>query len=160
MKVLQSMWSLSLLLLCAPFCRAACDWASAWHESAGADASEEKAGGDICWFLLRDAAHADHPAQWVQLQRTAAGCPAAPEAQKTQASPVQTRMRPMIRAGDGLLVEETSDVLDAHLEATALEPAFEGAVFRVRLEVNGKAVWARATDAKHATLVGAEKRLP
>lgn len=75
-------------------------------------------------------------------------------------SPAQMRIRPVIRAGDALLVEETSDVLDAHLEATALEPAFAGAVFRVRLQVNGKPVWARAIDSKHAALVGAEKRLP
>lgn len=161
MKVLQSMRSLSfLLLLCASFRRATCDGAPASPASAGADRSKEGARVDFCWLLVRDAMHADRPGRWVQSQRAATGCPASPGTQGEELSTAQIHMRPMLRAGDVLLVEEISDVLNAHLEATVLEPAFAGAVFRVRLQANGKPVWARAIDSKHAALIGAEKRLP
>lgn len=161
MKVLQSIRSLFLLLVfCTPLCRAVCGWAQVWPKSVGEDAGKEEMRINLCWLLVRDPAHPEGPGRWVRMLQGTEGCAAAQGRQETQLSPARTCIRPMIRAGDVLLVEETSDILDAHLEATALEPAFKGAMFRVRLRVNSKPVWVRAVDSKHAELVGAERRMP
>ena len=50
----------------------------------------------------------------------------------------------MIRAGDALLVEEHTAVVDARLEAVALESAAKGARFKARLKIGGKVVRAVA----------------
>lgn len=48
--------------------------------------------------------------------------------------------RPVIRAGDRLVVEENTAVIEARLEAVALDPATLGSVFDARLKVGGKVV--------------------
>jgi flagella basal body P-ring formation protein FlgA len=50
----------------------------------------------------------------------------------------------VIRTGDALLVEEHTAVVDARLEAVALESAAKGARFKTRLEIGGKVVRAIA----------------
>jgi flagella basal body P-ring formation protein FlgA len=57
---------------------------------------------------------------------------------------------PVIRSGDRLVVEESSAVVEARLEAVALGPAAEGAEFRVRLAIGGKVVLAVALGPGHA----------
>ncbi len=47
---------------------------------------------------------------------------------------------PVIRAGDRLMVEEHTAVVDAVLEARALSPAALGAAFEVRLTIGGRVV--------------------
>jgi flagella basal body P-ring formation protein FlgA len=46
--------------------------------------------------------------------------------------------RPVIRAGDRLVVEENTAVIEARLEAVALGPAALGSSFDVRLKLGGK----------------------
>ena len=46
----------------------------------------------------------------------------------------------MIHTGDALMVEEHTAVVDARLEAVALEPAVMGARFKARLKIGGKVV--------------------
>jgi len=60
---------------------------------------------------------------------------------------------PVIRAGDRLMVEESSAVFDLRLEGIALSPAALGAPLRVRLVVSGKVVRAVALGPGHATKV-------
>ena len=51
---------------------------------------------------------------------------------------------PVIRAGDRLVVEEDTAVVEARLAAVALSPAAKGSELNVRLEIGGKVVRARA----------------
>ena len=53
-------------------------------------------------------------------------------------------IRPVIRAGDRVIVEENSAVAEARLAAVALESATAGSAFNVRLEIGGKVVRAVA----------------
>ena len=53
-------------------------------------------------------------------------------------------LHPVIHAGDALIVEEHTAVVDARLEAVALGPAVEGASFGARLKIGGRVVRAVA----------------
>ncbi len=58
----------------------------------------------------------------------------------------------VIHAGDRVIVEEHSALVDASLEATALGPARQGAQLRVRLSIGGRVVRAVAVTTGRATL--------
>ncbi len=58
----------------------------------------------------------------------------------------------MIHAGDHLIVEEHTRLLDAVLEATSLARAREGESFRVRLSIGGRVVNAVAIAPGRAML--------
>jgi hypothetical protein len=118
---------------------------------------EDRAAAEFDWLLVRDPAHPERPGLWV---RSLHGAPPCASGQEGVASLARSRMRPLIRAGDSLEVEEHTEKLDAHLEATALEPAVEGALFRVRLETGGAPVFARALDSGHAKLAGVRPSNP
>ena len=60
----------------------------------------------------------------------------------------------VIHAGDGVIVEEHTAIIDSRLEAVALSPAARGAEFQVRLKMGGAMVRAVAAGAGHATLWG------
>ena len=64
----------------------------------------------------------------------------------------KTIARSIIRAGDLLVVEEHSEVVDARLEAVAMGSAGKGASFNVRLSIGGKVVRAIAVGPGHAVL--------
>jgi hypothetical protein len=53
-------------------------------------------------------------------------------------------LRPVIRAGDRLVVEENTAVVESRLEAVALGPAAAGGSLEVRLRIGGKVVRAVA----------------
>jgi hypothetical protein len=99
------------------------------------------------WFLVRDAVHTGGPGRWVRdgnpLRR---GTENRANAAKAFKSPAygSTRFKPVLRAGDHLIVEEHSAVVDARLEAVALEPAATGSLLHVRLEIGGRVVRAVA----------------
>jgi hypothetical protein len=59
---------------------------------------------------------------------------------------------PVIRAGDRLVVEESTPVAEARLEAIALSPASAGLPLRVRLKIGGKVVRAIALAPGRAKL--------
>jgi hypothetical protein len=61
-------------------------------------------------------------------------------------------MRPVIRAGDRLIVEEHTALVDAVLEARALTPAAPGSAFDARLTVGGRVVRAVALGPGRAAL--------
>jgi hypothetical protein len=51
---------------------------------------------------------------------------------------------PAIRAGDLVVVERSTAIVEARLEATALETAAKGSAFHARLKIGGKVVLAVA----------------
>jgi flagella basal body P-ring formation protein FlgA len=53
-------------------------------------------------------------------------------------------LKPMIRGGDPVVVEETTPVMEARFEGIALQPAVEGATLDVRLKISGAVVQAVA----------------
>jgi flagella basal body P-ring formation protein FlgA len=59
---------------------------------------------------------------------------------------------PLIHAGDPLVVEEDTPVVEARLAATALGPAARGATLQARLSIGGKVVRVRALAAGRAAL--------
>ncbi len=102
------------------------------------------------WLLLRDRGHPGGPGRLVLAARpgiepvsvrTAGGEQQAISA--TQGTP----FHPVIHAGDQLIVEEHTAVVEARLEAVALGPAAQGAVFKARLKIGGKVVRAVAVSA-------------
>jgi len=76
------------------------------------------------WLLVKNAADPAGPGQMVPVERADAGSPA----------------HPVIHAGDALVVEEHTAVVDARLEATALASAMAGSGFEARLKIGGKVV--------------------
>jgi hypothetical protein len=112
------------------------------------------------WMLMRDLVHPEGPGQLVLVEGpgmrlASAGTrdekpPGAPSANLTP-------LRPVIHTGDTLIVEELTAVVEARLEAVALGPAVEGAIFRVRLKIGGKVVRAIAVSAGRAVFAPADE---
>jgi flagellar basal body P-ring formation chaperone FlgA len=99
-----------------------------------------------CWQLERNPEHPERPGRWLREpmrescdsihdQRTSAG---------SQASQVRTHARPVIRSGDQLTLEENSKLIEARLQAVALESAVQGGILAVRLRTTGNVVRAVA----------------
>jgi hypothetical protein len=61
-------------------------------------------------------------------------------------------LSPVIRAGERLIVEESTPVVEARLEAVSLGPAAVGSPLDVRLKVGGKVVRAVALGPGRAAL--------
>ena len=107
------------------------------------------------WLLLRDL---DHPAGPGRLMHAAGGVsrvesgqtgkPATAAALKSMSE----APRPVIHAGDRVILEGISAVAVVHLEAVALGSAGAGSVFNARLQVGGKIVRAVALATGRAAL--------
>lgn len=67
---------------------------------------------------------------------------------------------PVIRAGDRIVLEEHTAVVDARLEAVALNPAVPGGALRVRLAIGGRVVSAIAVMPGRAQLSTNEEPQP
>jgi hypothetical protein len=113
-------------------------------------------GRDGTWLLIRNPVHPAGPGRLIWVPR---GGQLAGQAQladqariadqaSSPAVPVTEAaleaLKPVILAGDRLVVEEETPVVDARLEATALGPAPAGAALNVRLEIGGKVMRAIA----------------
>ena len=112
------------------------------------------------WLLMRDSSHPGGPGRMV----LATG----PRGQALSDVRSDTRIRaqddsgpyqpgsapaqPVIRAGDRLIVEENTAVVEARLEAVALNAAAIGSPLNVRLAIGGKVVRAVAVAAGRAAL--------
>jgi hypothetical protein len=107
------------------------------------------------WILFGNAAHPEGPGRLLL-----AGAPgmvrdvpmAGPYQQGNWKVPASSP-RPVIHAGDAVIVEEHTAIVDAHLEAVALSSAASGVEFRARLKIGGKVVRALAVDSARATLI-------
>jgi len=95
------------------------------------------------WLLVRDPNHPGAPGRMVLVAgavrpagRKAPGAGSAIAAWLTRRIPPI----PVIRAGDRLVVEQSTPVIEARLEAVALGPAAVGAPLNVRLAIGGNVV--------------------
>ena len=121
--------------------------------------SESQAGAEIFreiddpkdgarWLLSRDLSHPGGPG----VLTPAGSSPSRIPRLKAGARPGATIPVPVIRAGDRLILEEHSAVVDGRLEAVALGPAAVGSTLKVRLTIGGGVVRARALAAGCAVL--------
>ena len=92
------------------------------------------------WLLLIDPHHPGGPGRLV-LAGAVRNKPVQPksDAQKTETPPP-----PVIHTGEKLILEEHSKVVEARLDAIALNPAAVGGTLRVRLVIGGLVVRASA----------------
>ncbi|HWG19011.1 MAG TPA: hypothetical protein VG225_00690 [Terracidiphilus sp.] len=106
------------------------------------------------WMLVQDAEHPGGPGRLI-LARPGMRLPG-----QGQRGPMRASMPVVIHAGDAMLVEEHTPVVDAVLEAVALGPAAVGSPVRVRLRVGGRVVRAIASAAGRGTLAPGGEALP
>jgi hypothetical protein len=86
------------------------------------------------WLLFRDAERPGGPGRLMLAAQSNARA-------RNPKDPVPVaESLPVIRAGDALIVEEHSAVVDARLEAIALGSAARGSAFKARLRIGGKVV--------------------
>ena len=90
------------------------------------------------WVLVRDASNAAGPARWVLA--TARGQTGA----RSRVDPGVSPQTSVIHAGDRIVVEEQTTVLEARFEATALTGAKSNERLRARLTIGGRVLSARA----------------
>jgi hypothetical protein len=109
---------------------------------------DDPATGDL-WLLVRDPVHPAGPGRLVLVRH---GSRLTDGAGGKTLPPARVVAQPIVRAGDSLLVEEHTPVVDARLEAVALEPALQGATFRARLTIGGAVVRVVADAPGHAVL--------
>ncbi len=105
------------------------------------------------WMLTRDPVHPEGPGRLVLVAGPGmrlASAGTRDETQPAASAPNRTAHQPVIHAGDTLIVEEHTAVVEARLEAMALGPAVQGAVFKARLKIGGKVVRAIAVSAGRA----------
>jgi hypothetical protein len=104
------------------------------------------------WLLVRDA---DHPAGPGRLMRiTRAGRMVPPGGSDETAPEVRERAAvPVVHTGDALVLEESTPLVEARLEARAMSPAVCGGEFDARLAIGGKIVRAVALGKGRAAFV-------
>ncbi len=93
------------------------------------------------WLLERDP---DHPGGPGRMVLAAPGVSGGAGSARATAQAARTPLLPVIRAGERVIVEENTPLVEARLEAIALAPALAGSVFAVRLQIGGKVVRAVA----------------
>jgi hypothetical protein len=119
----------------------------------------------IRWLLVRDASHPGGPGRMVPVAEfkseqsesakieSREGHNLSGDPSKAMATePVFGPLPSIVRAGDRLIVEEHTSIVDARLEAIALGPAAAGATLNVRLKIGGKVVRALVLGPGRATL--------
>jgi hypothetical protein len=99
------------------------------------------------WLLMRDLSHPGGPGRLLLVESTRNPARQAAGAKQSRVEP-----RPVLHAGDQLIVEENTPVVESHLEAVALGPAVIGSAFNVRLTMGGKVVRAVALAPGRAVL--------
>jgi len=107
----------------------------------------------MLWLLERDAENPAGPGRMVLLNRQDGA--RSDSAIAKRGAPMMSRegQHTVIRSGDRLVVEESSAVVEARLEAVALGPAAEGADFKVRLAIGGKVLQVVALGPGRAAFV-------
>jgi hypothetical protein len=108
----------------------------------------------VRWLLVRDWSHPGGPGRMV----TAAEFESKegvqlPGGWRDSRLGDSVSFRPVVRAGDRLVVEEHTRVVDAYLEAVALGPASVGSALNVRLKVGDRVVRAVALGPGRAAFV-------
>jgi hypothetical protein len=128
---------------------------------------DDRATGDR-WVLVRDVANPGGPGRMLRVAggdgdsgEKIAGAGLHSSAQSAaHAAAAPPVAPPMICAGDRVMVEEHSAVVDARLEATAMGSAGMGAEFQARLKIGGKMVRVIALGPGRAELAPEAKAHP
>ena len=133
--------------------------AHVWLPTAGGAIREidDSANGDR-WLLFHDENQPGGPGRLIRVENLDRGC-AAVTLGRARSGIVYSALRSskiVIHSGDTLLVEQHTAVVDAVLDATALEPGIPGGTLKVRLKVNDKVVLAVAKEEGRAGLAPAE----
>jgi hypothetical protein len=149
----------SALIACAPSLRAALPDSASTPDAAPPAVAAAQPRGEILraiidpstgsrWLLVRNPTDPAAPARLVLADAAQTSSGLAPAQ-----SPAHQPAQPLaIHAGDALIVEQHSAVVDAHFEAVALESAPAGADFAVRLKFGGKVVRVTVLAPGHAVL--------
>jgi len=132
----------------------------------------------IRWLLVRDPSHPGGPGRMIpiaelksmelksmELKSRGLECKdrernSIARSNFLAAEPVSAPLRLLVHAGDRLIVEEHSQVVDARLEAVALQAASAGLELNVRLKIGGKVVRATLLDRGRATLLAENEARP
>lgn len=93
------------------------------------------------WLLYRDSGHPGGPGRLVLAGSMA---PDRSHISASGSEGIASTSRPVIRGGDPVVLEESTPIVDARLQAIALGPALEGSRLKVRLAIGGKVVAAIA----------------
>lgn len=101
------------------------------------------------WLLKRDSAAPGGPGRLV---RVSAGENEPQRITSGQSRDERTLPPRVIRAGDLVVVEEHTKVMDAELEGVALNGARNGATLRVRLKIGGRVISAVAEGPGRAAI--------
>jgi len=127
---------------------------------------DDGATGDR-WLLVKNASDPGGPGRLVRVgnadaaSKVQAGSePARPSTHRAANAAFGSAVHPVIRAGDALIVEEHTAVVDARLEAIATGSAVVGAEFEARLKIGGKVVKVMALAAGRAELAPETKAQP
>jgi hypothetical protein len=103
------------------------------------------------WLLMRNREHPAGPGRLV-LVGVAGSSTRNPG--PTGAEVLPAPALPVIHAGDTVMVEEKTAVVEAHLEAVALGPAVIGTPLEVRLKIGGRVLRAVALGPGRAAILG------
>lgn len=115
--------------------------------------SFEDASTHQSWTVVRDKKQPAAPARlWGPTILRGAGCASAEESREAL---LQTASRLIIHAGDSLIVDEHTAIVDARLEATALNAAAGGERLKIRLKIGNRIVEAVAIEPGRAEMVPA-----
>ena len=99
------------------------------------------------WLLERDRDRPAGPGRLILIRR---GAPLTVGKAGNVNPDVPIAAPPVVHAGDLLLVEEHTPVVDAQLEAVAMEPAAKGGILRARLKIGGAVVRVVVQSPGHA----------
>ena len=165
MRIARTFGGIIMLLLAAAACgqetRLVVSGAPLQNSAQTADRVPEVPPGDIVreidaphtgdrWLLIRDARHPGGPGLLLLVSFVRV------ESRQTKS---ELKMpAPIIRAGDRVIVEESTPVMEARLEAIALGPAIAGSILNLRLVLGGKVVRAVATGPSRAIYQGEAQR--
>jgi hypothetical protein len=141
--------------------------------ASGAPSAERRSGNVIReiddfatgdrWLLVRDEANPAGPGRMVRVETgkvNSTGGTESVQARKGTKGPGAAPLHPVIHAGDAVIVEEHTSVVDARLEAMALGSAAVGAEFRARLKMGGKVLRVVALKAGRAELTPEREAQP
>jgi hypothetical protein len=114
------------------------------------------------WILLGNTAHPEGPGRVLLVGGSMAVRQAGPlrSVHPTEMPVRDEPLQPVIHAGDIVVVEEHTAVVDARLAAVALGRAAPGDEFRARLRIGGKVVRARAIDSARGALIRGSEAQP
>lgn len=106
------------------------------------------------WLLLKNAGHPGGPGRLVQAPQVNTVSQTSPSGEQAtlQTTATGARRRPVIFAGERLMIEDETPIARMRIEAIAMMPAAVGEVFKVRLSIGAATATAIALGPGRAKL--------